>query len=495
MKRLKFVLVGVFLLMPVGVELLSARQEVSEAKVMVEIKVQDSEKMLALEELNFVATADPQPYLISLIKGTTYTIERDPRVTEAVIRKKWGLEEPQDAAFVYRGEKLSIQQEVVGYDFESDGVLEEMSADYPNLGSYELLIEQADSLTATELLPFYEQVESLMNEGYVLTIGEEKIVFPVQVKDLLFEEINGQLMLTFSEEFWDYLLTTAESSFYLAPDHLRILSVNLEESDYAEIEGDLIDGRQLLVEGTRHQIQDSLLMGGTTGDAALGVIFAEIFDETGLNLGDFDQLGVGRSYFELSTPGRDFNIRKALGKYNGIFVPKGAEVSYNKFLGEMGGHYGWKMAYVIFGGELISQPGGGVCQVSTTMYRSVLNAGLEVVEQRGHSLYVTYYQEYGDGQDATIYPGEQDFVFRNNTPGPLLIVSYDDGYDAYIEIYGTDDGRVVTLEGPYTTTNQTEEVVEEFGSLFKNQIAWKQIIEWSDGTVDEKWLLSSYRGG
>jgi len=96
--------------------------------------------------------------------------------------------------------------------------------------------------------------------------------------------------------------------------------------------------------------------------------------------------------------------------------------------------------------------------------------------------------------DATIFPGEQDFKFVNNTPNYILMVAQEEGYkEAVVRFYGEDDGRSTELYGPYTASNQTDEVKAGVGApLGIGQIAWKYIITHSNGTVEIKWLLSDY---
>ncbi|MBD3156604.1 vancomycin resistance protein, partial [Candidatus Peregrinibacteria bacterium] len=98
----------------------------------------------------------------------------------------------------------------------------------------------------------------------------------------------------------------------------------------------------------------------------------------------------------------------------------------------------------------IPEYGGGLCQVSSTIYRAALMSGLPIVERSPHSYAVSYYaQIYGYGLDATIYIGVHDVKFINDTPGHILIQAYAEGSQAFFKFYGTDDGRSVALEGPY----------------------------------------------
>ncbi|PIR53229.1 hypothetical protein COU76_02320 [Candidatus Peregrinibacteria bacterium CG10_big_fil_rev_8_21_14_0_10_49_10] len=220
-----------------------------------------------------------------------------------------------------------------------------------------------------------------------------------------------------------------------------------------------------------------------------------VINETGEDVGEMKLLAIGRSNFAGSTYARMQNVRKALRSHvNNTVVLPGETFSFNSTLGgPVTESRGWYMAKVIFeGDQLRYAPGGGICQASTTVYRAIVNAGFPVVERRAHSLYVSYYKEYGVGIDATIYPGSQDLVFLNDTEHPLLIQAYDDGYDAVVSIFGTPDGRSVELNGPYFTTNAPDELLIHNRKIAPNEIAWLQRVSYADGAVKENTILSRY---
>jgi vancomycin resistance protein YoaR len=138
-------------------------------------------------------------------------------------------------------------------------------------------------------------------------------------------------------------------------------------------------------------------------------------------------------------------------------------------------------------------PGGGICQASTTTYRAILNAGLPVIQRRSHSLYVTYYKEYGVGIDATIFPGSQDLTFINDTGNYLLIQAYTDGNEAYVNIYGTPDGRKVAMDGPFFSTNAPSDLIINNRSIRGNEIAWKHYVLYSNGELKTDTIVSAYK--
>lgn len=190
------------------------------------------------------------------------------------------------------------------------------------------------------------------------------------------------------------------------------------------------------------------------------------------------RLATGHSDFVGSGYGRKANVRKGLNeRIHNVVIPAGAEFSFNDTLGIVSVSRGWHMALTIFEGvNLRPAPGGGICQVSTTLYRAILAAGLPILEQKNHSLWVTYYEKYGVGLDATIFPGKQDFRALNDTGGPLLIQAYNDGDEAFVHLYGVDDGRSVSLTGPYFSGSAPEGFLENGKTIRGNEIGWERMV-------------------
>jgi vancomycin resistance protein YoaR len=117
---------------------------------------------------------------------------------------------------------------------------------------------------------------------------------------------------------------------------------------------------------------------------------------------------------------RAHNIRKAAASINGIILLPGDTFSYNQVVGPRTIREGFRKAPVIVKGELVPGDGGGVCQVSTTVYMAALQAGLQMV-QRSHHAFPIHYAP--PGLDATVVYGVIDLRFRNNTPCPIALVA------------------------------------------------------------------------
>jgi vancomycin resistance protein YoaR len=132
----------------------------------------------------------------------------------------------------------------------------------------------------------------------------------------------------------------------------------------------------------------------------------------------------------------------------------GETFDYSKIIEQTEAQFGYKEAPVILNGKLVPGIGGGICQVSTTLYNAVLRSGLEIVERRNHSLPVSYVTL---GQDATFASGYINFKFRNNTDSYLLIRTITTDQDVTVKLFGhmspsitydIDSNIVETLQPP-----------------------------------------------
>lgn len=173
------------------------------------------------------------------------------------------------------------------------------------------------------------------------------------------------------------------------------------------------------------------------------------------NLGIKELVASGTSLFQHSIPGRVFNITLAATRLNGILVAPNEVFSFNKSLGDVSAFTGYKQAYIIQNGKTVLGDGGGVCQVSTTLFRAVLSAGLPIIERYAHAYRVGYYeQDSPPGIDATVYEPSVDFKFKNDTNSYILVQTV---IDPSVErltfmLYGTKDGREIVLSKPVITS-------------------------------------------
>jgi len=165
-------------------------------------------------------------------------------------------------------------------------------------------------------------------------------------------------------------------------------------------------------------------------------------------LGINELVGFGDSEYDHSIPNRIHNVALTGDRIDLTIIKPGEEFSFNKALGDVSGATGYKQAYVIKNGQTILGDGGGVCQVSTTLFRAVLNAGLPITKRKAHSYRVSYYElNSKPGIDATVYSGEVDLRFINDTSHHLLIKAETNSQtlEMKVTLYGTSDGRTTEI--------------------------------------------------
>jgi len=162
------------------------------------------------------------------------------------------------------------------------------------------------------------------------------------------------------------------------------------------------------------------------------------------NLGIKELLGSGTSTFKHSAATRNVNIAKGSSIVNRVLVAPGETFSFIKSLGGVTLADGYQQAYVIRSGKTELDVGGGICQVSTTLFRAMLNSGLNITQRQAHAYRVSYYEEDSKpGFDATVFIPSPDLAFTNDTGHYILIQNILDMDNRRLtyEIYGTNDGR------------------------------------------------------
>jgi len=235
-----------------------------------------------------------------------------------------------------------------------------------------------------------------------------------------------------------------------------------------------------------------------------------------ITLADVNKLGIkelvgrGTSDFSGSIPNRVFNVGLAASAMNGILVAPDEIFSFVKYIGDISASTGYKPAYVIKEGRTVLGDGGGVCQVSTTLFRAILDAGLPIIERTAHAYRVHYYEnDKQPGFDATVFSPTVDFKFKNDTGNYLLIQTIFDAKknSLVFELYGTRDGRVVTLSKArvWDVSPPPPDLYQDDPSLNKGvvrQVDWsawgaKSAFDWKvtrNGEVlQERTFYSNYR--
>ncbi|OGE86116.1 MAG: hypothetical protein A3J48_02655 [Candidatus Doudnabacteria bacterium RIFCSPHIGHO2_02_FULL_46_11] len=190
----------------------------------------------------------------------------------------------------------------------------------------------------------------------------------------------------------------------------------------------------------------------------------------------------GTSNFRGSSRNRIQNITVGASRYHGIIIQPDTIFSFNDLLGEVDGEHGFAPEMVIKYNGVFPEFGGGICQVSTTMFRAALNAGFPFLERRNHSFAVSYYAP--QGTDATTYTGVIDLKYKNDSGAPIMIWSNISGTILTFDFYGQKDGRTVELASPVQYDHRPT-------GAFKTSL--KRIVTTASGQSKEDNFISNYR--
>jgi vancomycin resistance protein YoaR len=179
-----------------------------------------------------------------------------------------------------------------------------------------------------------------------------------------------------------------------------------------------------------------------------------IIDQTkGEDVGVRELIHSETSYFYGSGESRVQNIQAAASKFHGLMVAPGETFSMASAIGDITLDNGFAEALIIIGGQTVKGVGGGVCQVSTTLFRAAFFAGFPIVERHAHAYRVYYYEKVAGNQintdlaglDATVFVPIVDLKFVNDTPNWLLMETYVNPSASSItwKFYSTSDNRRV----------------------------------------------------
>jgi vancomycin resistance protein YoaR len=211
-----------------------------------------------------------------------------------------------------------------------------------------------------------------------------------------------------------------------------------------------VDGLQLDEAATLATIQNSFLTSYQNPvTATVVVVHPDVRADTLVPLGIVSQIGTATTDFSGSPANRITNIKLGSTYLNGKLVKNGETFATIPNLTPIDASRGYVQELVILNNRTKPEYGGGLCQVSTTLFRSVLNAGLPIVERANHAYRVSYYEKgVGPGLDATVYDPSPDFRWRNDTGHAILVQSFVKGNTITFNLFGTSDGRTSTISAP-----------------------------------------------
>ncbi len=288
--------------------------------------------------------------------------------------------------------------------------------------------------------------------------------------------LNHKLLGDFLYGLADSLAVQPKNAHFIFNDDTRKLDL---------IQNAVI-GRSLDVEASLRDISQKLIKAEHNVTLQINTIQPAVSDDmTGEQLGITELVSAQTSYFYGSSPDRVHNIRTAAAQFHGLLVPPGETFSMGSALGDISLDNGYAEALIIVGDQTVQGVGGGVCQVSTTLFRTAFFGGFPIVERHAHAYRVYYYEKNAAGNndsslaglDATVYEPLVDFKFTNDSSHWLLMETYVSDTSITWKFYSTTDGRSVDWDttGPTNTVEPPDPSYKENPDLAKgevNQVDW-----------------------
>ncbi|MCP4415471.1 MAG: hypothetical protein GY805_02540 [Chloroflexi bacterium] len=245
-----------------------------------------------------------------------------------------------------------------------------------------------------------------------------------------------------------------------------------------------VNGRELDIEATIAQIKTQV----NSPNRSIPFVVTDIVpvahsNATAADLGITELITQTTTWFSGSSDARKHNIATGAANFYGIVIAPYEEFSFNKYMGSITEADGFTEGLIIVGGQTIAGIGGGVCQVSTTLYQTAFFAGFPIAERLPHGYMLGYYRDgAGHGMDATVFNDGDiniDMKFINNTPHHLLIENYysEENEALTFKFYSTSMGRTVVKEEPVFAN-----VTEVPGS---DQDRWEFVEAVEAGTVEK----------
>jgi len=392
------------------------------------------------------------------------------------------IEEPaQNAKLTYdqKKDEFFILPESSGKSVNLDLLKKELLANLSQLSDKKIELQLQKDLpqvTEKDLQMIKNQAEQIVNQTpFYLQNGDFNLPIDKQEMAQWMSVIPSSGQLTTDQDVIKNYLAQ------IAPTVNRE-SINAKltiENNKIKIFEPAQEGQTINILASAKKITEVILSGGKTVKLVMDLVEPEINSDSINSLGLISLLGRGESNFAGSPTNRKFNLALGASKLNGTLIEPDEEFSFAMYIGEIDEKNGYLPELVIKNKQTIPEYGGGMCQVSTTLFRAAVNSGLKITDRHPHAYPVHYYDP--PGFDATVYPPNPDLKFINDTPNYILIQSEIQGTKLIFEFYGTNDGREIKIIGPTITQSNPD------GSL--KTILTQQI--WRDGVLERQDIFRS----
>ena len=412
------------------------------------------------------------------------------------------------------GTDVLIQEGQIGYQVDIESTLDLLAAQMRSLqdGIVPLIITE----TNPQIQNIKEQaqlVENILSEPLKLTMPEGQsdnlgpwVFSPSDLAEMIeFEPVKQN-----GDAYYQVALSSKPLRAFLSQLEpiLKIESQNPrfifnDETRQLELIESAIVGRELDLEKSLEKIQEKALQAQHNISLEFTFTPPPIRDDAKAEeLGITELIHSETSYFFGSSGPRIQNISAAASRFHGVLVAPGETFSMAKALGDISLDNGYAEALIIYGDQTITGVGGGVCQVSTTLFRTAFFSGFPIVERHAHAYRVSYYEKDAGNQidtrlaglDATVYVPIVDFKFTNDTSNWLLMETYvNPTYRTIIwKFYSTSDHRTVDWEttGPTNIVEAPEPIYRENPELKKDEV---EQVDWEADGADVTVQRTVYR--
>ncbi len=398
-----------------------------------------------------------------------------------------------EASLALEGSEVVVERGQVGRELDIDGTLDLLRVGLSQMQDLEIDLPVIES--APEILdvgPQADLARGILSEPLVLTatVGEgETATWTIPPEDLAAMLTVGRIEssergapayeIKISEPLFDVYLRSLAPDLAIDPVNTRFIFN--DETLELDVFQPAVIGRSLNIAKSIEHIDTELKQGEHQISLQFDTRQPEVTDEaTGEELGITELFWEHDSYFYGSDPARIQNIDKASSEFQGLLVAPGETFSMADALGNISLENGYAEALIIYGGQTIQGVGGGVCQVSTTLFRTAFFAGFPINERHAHAYRVSYYELRADrtrdpnlaGLDASVYVPIVDFKFTNDSENWLLMETY--MFNGFLrwKFYSTRDGRSVDWQttGPTNVIPAPEPLYRENPDLAKGEI-------------------------
>jgi vancomycin resistance protein YoaR len=359
---------------------------------------------------------------------------------------------PVEAALQVSGESVLVSEDSAGYLVNVDRLRQDLIRElngftWPTI-DLDVRLSPA-TVRSADLQYGLTQISTALSEPFVLYTAEEQwTIAPGELaRHVVLDDSDGAPAIVIDDEAIRGIVERVADDIDQEPFRPRVIESGAYPRLGAPRDGRTVDRDQLEIRihqaismGT-HEVEIPVEVSPAAGDV----------DALLTEYGATDLLATGSSDFSGSSTGRLTNIRRAADLVDGILIPAGGEFSFNEALGSISGENGFVAAGLGEAGIAGYDVGGGICQLSTSIFRAVLLAGLPITEWWSHPYRNFMYEQGGwaPGFDAMVQPGQLDFRFTNSTDGWIMIrAAVTNGTELEVAIHGTDTGYEVELSDP-----------------------------------------------